>query len=80
MGKTVKKNQQTRVRRTHGSGAFVVKGRKFELEQCNPASIAEFLRGKGYPAGTSVRYRGAQYKLESEQTATDVRYKLTMSL
>lgn len=76
MGKTIKKDQQQRVVRTSTSGAFVVRGKRMELAVCNPVTIAEHLRGKGYQVGTEVKYRGGTYSLTSENGAEGTRYKM----
>ena len=54
---------------TQGSATFVVKGQTFSTAYGTTDAIGEFLRGKGYPVGTLVRWNGWEYLLVENETA-----------
>lgn len=66
MGKTVKKNQVRKNVRSVFGGTYVVKGRKYSVQNATSASIAADMADQGYRAGATVRWNGGAYKLNRD--------------
>lgn len=65
MGKTIKKNQTTknRVRSVFG-GSYVVRGKRYDVNDASSSSIADHMVQNGYRSGARVRWNGGEYVLD----------------
>lgn len=64
MGKTIKKNQTTKARvRSVFGGSYVVRGKRYDVQNASSASIADHMVQNGYRTGARVRWNGGEYEL-----------------
>ena len=66
MGKTIKKNQTSKSVRSVMGGAYVVKGKKFNLRNATADNIAADMADNGYRHGATVRWNGGEYRLNRD--------------
>lgn len=66
MGKTIKKNQTTKSNRSTFGGTYVVKGKKFSLQNATSENIAAHMAGNGYRSGATLRWNGGAYRLTKD--------------
>lgn len=64
MGKTIKKNQinRNRVRSVFG-GSYVVRGKRYDVQNADKTTIADHMLDNGYKSGARARWNGAEYIL-----------------
>lgn len=71
MGKTLKKNQtsKNRVRSAFG-GSYVVRGKRYDVNNASSETIADHMIDNGYRSGAKARWNGGEYILNVDYFGT----------